>query len=422
MVRVTDHSRHSQGGSLPFEPRTHDGPGPLDRAAFHLLAKLAGRIIREGRLELELRHGPRVELGNRRGRLHRIRFESVGGMLRTLRNTELTLGEAYMNGDWTADTSSLASLLGLLLDNERRHGERPLVRRLGRIRDALFRPHRLIPAASSRRNASHHYDLGNDLYQSFLDEEMNYSCAFFARDTDTLEQAQRNKVETTLERVDLQPGMTLLDIGCGWGAVTRAAARRGAARATGITLADQQAALAARRIPPDLAGRVEYRLQDYRDHAAEHPDHYDRIVSIGMFEHVGQRHFSEYFQTIERMLKPGGRAVVHSIIRWTHGPTNAWIDRYIFPDGYIPWLADMTAAARAAGLALATDPFVHEGTNYARTLAFWRDRFNANYGQLDRLRYDERFRRMWNFYLAGSQAAFEALGMGVAQIAVTKPA
>ncbi|MGE4220326.1 MAG: class I SAM-dependent methyltransferase [Alphaproteobacteria bacterium] len=386
------------------------------------MARLAGRLIREGRLELELRNGPRVELGNGRGRLHRMRFESVGGMLRILRNPGLTVGEAYMDGDWSTDTSTLDSLLGLLLDNERRYGERPLVRRVGRMRDALIRPHRLIPAVSSRRNASHHYDLGNDLYQSFLDEEMNYSCAFFTSDTDTLEQAQRNKIEITLDRADLRPGMALLDIGCGWGAVTRAAARRGAASATGITLADQQAALAIQRIPAEFADRIAYRLQDYRDHAAENPDRYDRIVSIGMFEHVGQRHFAEYFQMIERMLKPGGRAVVHSIIRWTHGPTNAWVNRYIFPGGYIPWLADMTGAARAAGLALAADPFVHEGSNYARTLAFWRDRFNANYGQLDRRRYDERFRRMWNFYLAGSQAAFEALGMGVAQLAVTKPA
>lgn len=417
---MTDHSRHSESNPLSFGRRTHEGPGPLDRATFSLLARLAGRIVREGRLAIELRDGPSVELGNGRGRLHRIRFERLSALLRTLRNPGLTVGETYMDGGWTTDQASLPGLLGLLLDNERRHGERPLMRRFARMRDALLRPHRLIPAISSRRNASHHYDLGNDLYQSFLDEDMNYSCAFFARDTDTLEQAQRNKIETTLNRLDLQPGMSVLDIGCGWGAVTRAAARRGAGRATGITLADQQAALATGRVPADLADRIEYRLQDYRDHAAAHPGHYDRIVSIGMFEHVGQRHFAEYFQTVERMLKPGGRAVVHSIIRWTHGRTNAWVDRYIFPGGYIPWLADMTAAARSAGLALAADPFVHEGSNYARTLAFWRDRFNANYGRLDPRRYDPRFRRMWNFYLAGSQAAFEALGMGVAQVAVTK--
>jgi len=385
-----------------------------------MLARLAGRIVRNGRLELELLHGPRIELGNGSGRLHRIRFESLGALLRTLRTPGLTVGEAYMDGDWTTDQATLPGLLGLLLDNERRHGERPLARGIARMRDVLFRPHRLIPATKSRRNASHHYDLGNDLYRSFLDEEMNYSCAFFARDTDTLEQAQRNKIETTLDRLDLQPGMSVLDIGCGWGALTRAAALRGAGSATGITLADQQAALAMQRVPEALADRIAYRIEDYRDHAAEHPEHYDRIVSIGMFEHVGQRHYAEYFQTIERMLKPGGRAVVHSIIRWTHGRTNAWIDRYIFPGGYIPWLASMTSAARSAGLALAADPYVHEGSNYARTLAFWRDRFNTNCTRLDPRRYDARFRRMWNFYLAGSQAAFEALGMGVAQLAVTK--
>jgi cyclopropane-fatty-acyl-phospholipid synthase len=274
--------------------------------------------------------------------------------------------------------------------------------------------------AISIPSAAHHYDIGNDLYEAFLDDQMVYSCAFFTLEAQSLDAAQRHKMELTLDRVRVRPGMRVLDIGCGWGALTRAIARRNA-QAVGITLATRQLTLAEQCLPQDLRGRVSYRLEDYRRHAAENPAAYDRVVSIGMFEHVGRRHFVDYYEAINRLLKPGGRALVHSIIKPTRSPTNAWIKKYIFPGGQIPQLAEITASAKAAKLVLPHEPFVHEGSHYATTLRHWRRRFNDNFASLDHKRYDQRFRRLWNFYLAGSAAAFDALGYQVAQVVVRKP-
>ena len=168
--------------------------------------------------------------------------------------------------------------------------------------------------AISIPSAAHHYDIGNDLYEAFLDDQMVYSCAFFTLEAQSLDAAQRHKMELTLDRVRVRPGMRVLDVGCGWGAMARAIARRNA-QAVGITLATRQLTLAEQCLPQDLRGRVSYRLEDYRRHAAENPAAYDRVVSIGMFEHVGRRHFVDYYEAINRLLKPGGRALVHSILQ-----------------------------------------------------------------------------------------------------------
>ena len=215
--------------------------------------------------------------------------------------------------------------------------------------------------------------------------------------------------------------MRILDIGCGWGAMTRAIAERDAF-ATGITLADKQLELAREKVPPHLEGHIEYHLEDYRIHAAINPAVYDRVVSIGMFEHVGRSQFEIYFKAIRSLLKPGGRAVVHSIVKDTASPTNAWVEKYIFPGGYIPRIEDMACSARSAGLNAVNAPYVHEGKNYAQTLRHWRERFNRRFHELDPKKYDVRFRRMWNFYLAGSEAAFDGLGFRVAQIVVENAA
>jgi cyclopropane-fatty-acyl-phospholipid synthase len=238
-----------------------------------------------------------------------------------------------------------------------------------------------------------------------------------------LRDAQLNKLRTSIRRLGIEPGMEVLDVGCGWGELTRLITAETEARhVVGITLAEEQCKLARARIAPEYGNRLRYQLEDYRLHATQNAGTYDRVVSIGMFEHVGRHHFVDYFRAIEKFLKAGGRALIHSIVRPEPGYTSPWIDKYIFPGGYIPALSEMTNSAKAAGLRLATDPFVHESFNYAQTLRYWRQRFNESYPSLDHGRYDDKFRRMWNFYLAGSEAAFDANGFCVAQVLVEKPA
>lgn len=391
-----------------------------DVISFRTIAALARPFFRSGRFVFAYRDVVEVELGDGKGPLNGARFNSLAPLFEMLVRPELAIGETFMNDEWRETHNDLAVTLGTLLKADKCLEQSRFGRILEKARIAIAASFRRNNAVRSRRNAAHHYDIGNDLYRSFLDEEMVYSCAFFSREAQSLEAAQRNKIETSLDRLDVRKGDELLDIGCGWGAMTRAAARRGA-RAVGVTLADRQLVLAEELVPPDLDGRLEYHLQDYRRHAELNPERYDRIVSIGMFEHVGPPQVGEFFDAVRRLLKPGGRALIHGIVKPLPSRTNAWIDKYIFPGGVIPRLDDIVDAAEAGGLTLPCAPFEHEGSNYANTLRHWRRRFNAAFPSLDTEKYDERFRRMWNFYLAGSEAAFEALRFGVAQVLLERP-
>jgi cyclopropane-fatty-acyl-phospholipid synthase len=377
-------------------------------------------FVRSGSIELHFCDEDPLLLGDGRGEAVAVYLKRLPALIRIMANPGLAIGETYVDGDWEVEDADLSRLLGCLLVNEGRIEALTPVRILYDIRALASRAFQANTARQSRRNAAHHYDIGNDLYEAFLDDQMVYSCAFFAPEAQSLDAAQRHKMGLTLDRVQVGPGMRVLDIGCGWGAITRAIARRNA-EAVGITLADRQLTLAEQRLPQALRARVSYRLEDYRRHAAENPAAYDRVVSIGMFEHVGRRHFVDYYRAISRLLKPGGRALVHSIVKPTRSPTNAWLKKYIFPGGQIPQLAEITASAKAAKLGLPHEPFVHEGHHYATTLRHWRRRFNDNFASLDHKRYDQRFRHLWNFYLAGSAAAFDALGYQVAQVVVEKP-
>jgi cyclopropane-fatty-acyl-phospholipid synthase len=392
-----------------------------ERLFLRMLLILARLLVRKGNVNLHFFEGEeRFFLGDGDGEPVDIHFKRLPAMFRILLNPGLAIGETYVDGDWHIDEADLTRFIGYLLVNELSTESMLPVQALNRLRDVASLVYPANTSPRSRRNASHHYDLGNDLFETFLDDEMVYSCAFFSPEVQGLQAAQKNKLETTLDRLQVEPDMLVLDIGCGWGALTRAIARRNA-RAVGITLADQQLALAEQRKPRDFRDRISYRLQDYRDHAEQHPEAYDRVVSIGMFEHVGRRHFEEYFNAIFRMLKPGGRALVHSIIKPNRYSTNAWIAKYIFPGGLIPQITDMTNSAGAAGLVLPHQPYIHESSQYATTLRHWRKRFNRNFASLDRERYDLQFRRLWNFYLASSEAAFDSLGYEVAQMVVEKP-
>ena len=418
---MVDDSKSREEATLSRR-RSFDGiRRPVEGLFFALLIRVINALIHEGRIDLHIPTLGSGIVGRNDQRPIKVTLHRLSALGRMLRRPDLAIGECFMDGDWDVSDEDLAHLLIMLLREDARWEQRLPIRVLNALRQSIKMALVSNNSERSRRNASHHYDIGNDLYELFLDPEMLYSCAFYAHEGQSLEEAQRNKLAVTLNRLNVAPGMRVLDIGCGWGAMTRAIAERDAS-ATGITLADKQLELARERIPPHLDGFIEYQLEDYRIHAVKNPNAYDRVVSIGMFEHVGRNQFEIYFKAIQSLLKPDGRAVVHSIVKDTTSPTNAWVEKYIFPGGHIPRIEDMAEAARSAGLIAVRAPYVHESGNYAQTLRHWRQRFNRRFHELDPKKYDERFRRMWNFYLAGSEAAFDGLGFRVAQIVVENAA
>lgn len=405
------HRRDHRSGGGGFQPEI---------VLFRILAPIIGAFGRHGRLHLNYRDLAEAHFGDGTGPLYRVRLNALDPFIRILVNPDLGSGESYMDGGWNMERGDLAGLLGMFC-----HNHAVMKRSVGGriIRAAAMSslwPQSNDPARS-RENVAHHYDIGNDLYTAFLDEGMNYSCAFFETPDQSLRDAQLNKLHTTTHRLGIAAGMRVLDIGCGWGELTRIVADETEAEAvTGITLAANQLALARERAGDRLSRTLDYQLIDYRLHADRAPGAYDRVVSVGMFEHVGPKNFTEYFSAIRRLMKDDGRALVHSIMRPTRANTSAWMQKYIFPGGYIPTLADTIAAAREAGLELAHEPFIHDGFHYAETLRRWRRNSNEAWPGLNNRRYNQRFRRMWEFYLCGAEAGFDANGMFVGQVLFRK--
>ena len=387
---------------------------------FRIAAPVIGAFAQHGRLQISYRDIDEVEYGDGSGPPYRIRLNTLEVIPKIVMNPDLASGETYMSGGWDLERGDLAGLIGLFTRNEPMASKAVRGRHIRRTAKLLYKARRISPR-KARRNAAHHYDIGNDLYEWFLDEGMNYSCAFFETPDQSLRDAQLNKLRTTIRRLEIRPGSRVLDIGCGWGELTRLITdETDSGAVTGITLATKQRDRARRSAGARLEDRLDYRLVDYRIHADENPGRYDRIVSVGMFEHVGAKHFAEYFSAVRRMLANDGKALVHSIMRPKRRDTSPWIQKYIFPGGYIPTLDDAVAAARAAGLELVREPFIHESFHYAETLRRWRTNFNGAWPRLENSRYDERFRRMWNYYLAGSEAAFDVNGMFVGQVLLRK--
>src|SRR5690606_34606110 len=262
----------------------------------------------------------------------------------------------------------------------------------------------------SRRNVQHHYDLGLDLYRRFLDEDLQYSCAYFQHPDMTLEQAQQAKKRRLSAKLALRPGLRVLDIGCGWGGLAMSLAEQASVRVTGITLSPEQLATArARAAERSLSADVEFRLQDYRDVTGP----YDRIVSVGMFEHVGRPNYRAFFEQVARLLADDGVAVIHSIrVNRPSRRTQPWTAKYIFPGGYILALSEVLPAIEASGLWV-TDVEILR-LHYAETLKAWRERFSARRSEIAR-DYSERFCRIWEFYLALSELGFRHRGCIVFQ-------
>ncbi len=327
----------------------------------------------------------------------------------------LAVGEAYMDGQLTVERGDLYDFLALATYNLQRPHCPWLLRMAGRAATLARRLHQWNPEARARHNAAHHYDLSSTFYDLFLDSDRQYSCAYFARPGMTLEEAQAAKKRHIAAKLLLEPGQRVLDIGCGWGGLALDLAAAAGVEVLGITLSREQLDAATRRAADrGLADRVRFQLCDYR----QVDGIFDRIVSVGMFEHVGIGHYPAFFAALRDHLAEDGVALLHSIGS-SHGPgtTNPWIRKYIFPGGYMPALSEVLPVVERQGL-VATDIEILRN-HYADTLREWRHRFLANRDQAARL-YDERFCRMWEFYLAGSEAAFRHQGLMVFQLQLAK--
>jgi cyclopropane-fatty-acyl-phospholipid synthase len=370
------------------------------------------KVVREGALTVRLPDGTSLKLGDGRGPPVVVAITTPRWVTRLALNPSLAFGEAYMNGGLVLERGGIYDLVDLI-------GRNAKYRRLKRA-GALERwwLDRLLQAnqrVAARRNVHHHYDLSVDFYRRFLDPDMQYSCAYFAHPDVSLEEAQLAKKRHIAAKLLLRPDHRVLDIGCGWGGLALTLAEEGRALVDGVTLSTEQLTTAQTRADvAGLAGRARFTLTDYRD--VQGP--YDRIVSVGMFEHVGRPNFQAYFDQVARLLTDDGVAVIHSIGR-SDGPsfTQPWIAKYIFPGGYIPAMSEVLACVERAGL-MVTDVEILR-LHYADTLRAWRERFTARRAEIAQI-YDERFCRMWEFYLCLSEIAFRYRGHMVFQLQLAK--
>ena len=371
------------------------------------------KFVTVGRLAVRGPDGLAHTYGDGTGPQVAIRI-AKGWTLRFLLNPDLALGEAYMEEGLVFEEGEIIDLLDIVGRNVllHRRGPGPVMRV---VTHAMALLSQLNDRTASRRNVAHHYDLSNDLYRRFLDEDMQYSCGYFLRPDMSLEEAQKAKKVHIAEKLCVQPGHKVLDIGCGWGGLGLELARTYGAVVDGVTLSKAQLAVAQSRAKAEgLENRARFSLTDYRD--VEGP--YDRVVSVGMFEHVGAPNFQAYFETIYRLLADDGVALVHTIGRRTPpGITQPWIAKYIFPGGYIPALSEASQAIELSELWI-TDVEVQR-LHYAETLRHWRERFMVQRAEIARI-YDERFCRMWEFYLAVSEIGFRYTGMMVMQFQLAK--
>ena len=320
---------------------------------------------------------------------------------RIMLSPEMAVGEGYMDGGLTIRDDDLEGFLTLAIGNMAAQGWHWYHKPLALLRHLGRRAAQINPAQRSRSNVAHHYDLSGTLYDLFLDEDRQYSCAYFRRPGMSLDEAQLAKKAHIAGKLRLEPGMRVLDIGCGWGGLGLTLARDYGARVTGVTLSEEQHRIAAGRArQAGLGDRAVFDLVDYREVTGQ----FDRIVSVGMFEHVGTPQYVTYFDKINELLTEDGIALVHTIGRARPpGVTSPWILKYIFPGGYVPSLSEMTASIERSGL-ITTDLEIWR-LHYAETLRHWYDRFMGRLDEARRL-YDDRFCRMWRYYLKASELSF----------------
>jgi cyclopropane-fatty-acyl-phospholipid synthase len=409
-MNSTTASRNPAGFDLP-----RNAP-----AAARTTLQLLQRLV-HGSLTLQLPDGTVQRFGHADGPHASMKLHNWNVCGAALKSGDIGFAESFIDGDWS--TPNLTALLSLMVANRREVEDVIYGSWLGRL---AYRVRHLLnrnSKANSRKNIHAHYDLGNPFYTLWLDKTMNYSSAWFEEPGQTMEAAQHAKVRRALRMAGVQPGDRVLEIGCGWGALAEKATTEFDASVVGVTLSTEQLEFAQARMRQiDRADRADLRLQDYRD-IPDAP--FDAICSIEMVEAVGRSYWPTYFQSVARLLKPGGRACIQSIViddehfdRYIKGTD--FIQQYIFPGGCLPCPREFRAQAAQAGLEV-VDEFAF-GADYARTLATWCESFLHEKERVLQLGFDQRFLRIWEFYLAYCEAAFEQANIDVVQYTLRKPA
>ncbi|MEA2896576.1 MAG: cyclopropane-fatty-acyl-phospholipid synthase [Bradyrhizobium sp.] len=378
-----------------------------------LLRYFLGQFIRRGAMTFTTASGAKFTCGDGTGEPVAVRFLTTDAERRVLLDPELALGEVYMEGTFVVENASIADALAILL------AQPEILPRWAKLqwwlRYLVRHAQQFNPPSRSKDNVARHYDLDGRLYSLFLDADKQDSCAYFETPDTTLDDAQLAKKRHLAAKLLIEPGHRVLDIGSGWGGLGLYLAEMTGADVTGVTLSNEQLqASNARAAEKNLTRSAKFLLEDYRDV----PGPFDRIVSVGMFEHVGVDFYETYFRRCAELLTDDGVMVLHSIGR-SHGPdvTNPWIAKYIFPGGYIPALSEVVPAIERAGLLVCDIEILR--LHYAETLKAWRERFMARREEAVRL-YDERFARMWEFYLACSEMSFRSQGLMNFQIQFAK--
>ncbi len=381
----------------------------MDRLLRYFLKK----FIRRGTMRFTTASGAEFSCGDSTGTPVSVRFLTTEAERRILLNPELTLGEIYMDGTFVVENGSIADVLAILLNQPE------ILPRWAKLqwwlRYLVRHAQQFNPRPRARDNVARHYDLDGRLYSLFLDADKQYSCAYYETPDATLDDAQLAKKRHLAAKLLIERGDRVLDIGSGWGGLGLYLAEMTGANVTGVTLSTEQLQVSnARAAEKNLAQSAKFLLEDYRDI----PGPFDRIVSVGMFEHVGVDFYETYFRRCAELLTDDGVMVLHSIGR-SDGPdvTNPWIAKYIFPGGYIPALSEVIPAIERSGLLVCDIEILR--LHYAETLKAWRERFMARREEAVRL-YDERFARMWEFYLASSEMSFRKQNMMNFQIQITK--
>ena len=382
-----------------------------------LLKRLCERVFRTGILRVTDPKGAVHSFGDSVGERVHLHIKSAAAERAIIRNPDLGFPEMFMAEELDFLEGDVLAFMRIAYTNMNRAGVRPpwVAGLMDSARYAVRRLQQINTQGRSRSNVQHHYDLSGELYRLFLDEDMQYSCAYFGRPDMTLDEAQIAKKRHLAAKLRLQPEQNVLDIGCGWGGLGLYLARAFDVNVLGVTLSNEQHAVANERAQAaGLEQQVHFEIRDYR----KLQERFDRIVSVGMFEHVGVNHYRTFFNQCARLLKPDGVMVLHSIGRSAPPSSTApFIRKYIFPGGYIPALSEVLPAIEKAGLIVADVEILQ--LHYADTLKAWRERFLANRDKAKAI-YDERFCRMWEFYLSGSEAAFRWADLMVFQIQLTR--
>ena len=379
-----------------------------------MLRSLLGTIVKHGTLTL-IRPGGTDTFGSGEPRIT-VTLHDRLAIWQLAMNPDLKLGELYMEGRLTVEEGDIAGVLDLLMSNMARNSTTRLHRFVRFVRKAFRIFEQFNPISRSKDHVAHHYDLSGKLYDLFLDKDRQYSCAYFSEPGESLDDAQIGKKRHIAAKLYCnRPGLNVLDIGCGWGGLALDLARDCKANVLGITLSEEQIAIARERAKAaHLDETCNFELVDYRKLGGT----FDRIVSVGMFEHVGVPYYQSYFDKVRDLLAEDGVAVIHTIGRSDGaGATNPWIAKYIFPGGYTPALSEMLPVIEQAGLMVSDVEVLR--LHYAETLKEWRRRIRERWDDLAAL-YDERFCRMWEFYLAGSEMGFRREGLVVYQVQLVK--